>query len=298
MQNLLALGIAALLLLSCQPQPNRDTTDFLAEGTFTAGMEGPAVDAQGNLYAVNYQKEGTLGIVSPDGQANLFVTLPDSSTGNGIRIGEDGTLYVADYVGHHILKVNPETREVSRWIYGPGFHQPNDLAMAPNRQLYASDPDWANSTGQLWMVDTSDSLVLLETGMGTTNGLEVSPDGLRFYVNEAKQQRIWVYDRLPDGRLENKRLFYQFTGHELDGMRCDTQGNLYVARYGSGTVVVFSPEGEIIRTVQLKGEKPTNLAFGGPEGKTVFVTLADRGCFEVFEAPYPGRAFVERKTGK
>ncbi|HAP64392.1 MAG TPA: gluconolactonase [Cytophagales bacterium] len=284
-----------MLFWACESGPTYDTTDLLPEGAFTAGMEGPSVDAAGNVYAVNYQEQGTIGVVSPEGEASLLVNLPDSSTGNGIRIGADGTLYVADYVGHHILKIDPDTREVSKWIHGPEFHQPNDLAMAPNGQLYASDPDWANSAGQLWMVDTADSLVLLETGMGTTNGLEVSPDGKRFYVNEAAQQRIWVYDRNSDGTLENKQLFHQFEGFELDGMRCDTQGNLYVARYGSGTVVIFSPEGEILRTVRLKGEKPTNLTFGGPEGKTVYVTLADRGCFELFEAEYPGRAWAERR---
>ena len=64
-----------------------DALTILPDWTFTTGIEGPAVDREGRLYAVNYAREGTIGVLRPDGTHELFVTLPDGSTGNGIRFG-------------------------------------------------------------------------------------------------------------------------------------------------------------------------------------------------------------------
>ncbi|MBT8292727.1 MAG: SMP-30/gluconolactonase/LRE family protein, partial [Eudoraea sp.] len=79
-----------------------------------------------------------------------------------------------------------------------------------------------------------------------------------------------------------------FTDFGLDGMRCDMEGNLYLTRYDKGTVAIVSPEGKILEEVLLKGKKPSNIAFGGDKGLDCFVTMADRGCFETFEALSPG----------
>jgi len=91
--------------------------------------------------------------------------------------------------------------------------------------------------------------------------------------------------------VENKRLFYEFRDFGLDGMRCDIKGNLYVCRYDAGKVVVLNPQGEIIREVVLKGKKPSNITFGGEGHMSCFVTLADRGCFETFQADFRGKDF-------
>lgn len=72
-------------------------------------------------------------------------------------------------------------------------------------------------------------------------------------------------------------------------MRCDAAGNLYIARHGAGRVAVVSPEGLLLREVALRGERPTNLAFGGADGRDVFVTLQDRGAIETFRSDLPGR---------
>ena len=82
----LFVGLAA----GAQTSAQRETADLLPEGTFTNGIEGPATDKAGNLYAVNYGKEGTIGIVRPDGSHECFVTLPEGSTGNGIRFNRTG----------------------------------------------------------------------------------------------------------------------------------------------------------------------------------------------------------------
>ena len=282
--------VTAILLFAffaCDKADN--TSDFTKEGLFTAGIEGPAVDADNNLFAVNFEKEGTIGIVDMQGNASLFLTLPNGSIGNGIRFDKEGNMYIADYVNHNVLLIKKGTKEVSTYAHHPDLNQPNDLAIAPNGILYASDPNWKESTGKLWKV-TKKGFELMEAEMGTTNGIEVSPDGKHLYVNESVQRNIWVFDIDQTGDLHQKRLFYSFDDFGMDGMRCDNRGNLYVCRYDAGKVVVINPEGKIIREIGLKGKKPTNIAFGGKDGKQCFVTLQDRGCFETFMAAHPGRA--------
>src|SRR5438105_3229467 len=80
------------------------------EKEFTAGIEGPACDKDGNIYAVNYQKEGTIGKVTPDGKGEVFVTLPGNCVGNGIVFDRKGTMFVADYENHNVLKVDMKTK--------------------------------------------------------------------------------------------------------------------------------------------------------------------------------------------
>jgi gluconolactonase len=75
----------------------------------------------------------------------------------------------------------------------------------------------------------------------------------------------------------------------MDGIRCDVKGNLYLCRYDKGTVAVINPKGKLIREIQLKGKKPSNITFGGPDNRRCYVTLQDRGCFETFTAEHPGR---------
>lgn len=266
-------------------------------GRFTSGIEGPAVDAEGRLYAVNYERQHTIGVVMPEGTMRVFVELPEGSTGNGIRFTREGDMLVADYTGHNVLEVDVETREVHVYAHEPRMNQPNDLAIGADDRVYASDPNWEESTGQLWRVDPDGTTTLLETGMGTTNGIEVGPDEQTLYVNESVQRRIWAYDLSPEGQISNKRLLITFSDHGLDGMRSDVKGNLYVTRHGKGTVAKVSPEGEVVREIDLTGSEPTNIAFGGAEGRRAYVTVADEGNVETFRVDHPGRSWALRREG-
>lgn len=282
--------LMALLISLLAPLAQAQTEDLVGDGVFTQGIEGPAVDAQGNLYAVNFAEEGTIGIVDKQGSAQLFVKLPQGSTGNGIRFDRDGFMYVADYTGHKILKIDPKTHAISVHAHSDRMNQPNDIAIAKSGAIYASDPKWADNTGNLWLIAPGGTVTLLEADMGTTNGVEVSADEQHLYVNESVQRKVWKYDiHNTTGAVSNKRLLIEFPDHGLDGMRSDVQGNLYIARYGAGEVAVVSPQGTLLRRIKLKGHKPTNVAFGGADGKTVYVTLQDRGAIETFSANQPGR---------
>jgi gluconolactonase len=257
--------------------------------SFTDGIEGPACGPDGRLYAVNAARQGTIGAMAPDGNVGVFVELPEGSCGNGIRFHPDGGMLVADYTGHNILRINMASRACSVLAHEPAMHQPNDLAAMKNGIVFASDPDWKNSEGQVWRWTAGRGLECLERGMGTTNGIEVAPGEATLYVNESVQRRIWAYDLAADGSLSRKRLFIEFPDHGLDGMRCDAEGCLYAVRYGKGTVAKLSPAGELLREISLHGSRPSNLAFGGPDGRTVYVTEVDHGRVESFRVEAQGR---------
>ncbi|WP_288739627.1 SMP-30/gluconolactonase/LRE family protein, partial [uncultured Rheinheimera sp.] len=160
---------------------------------------------------------------------------------------------------------------------------PNDLTIAANGVIFASDPDWKNRKGQLWRIETDGSSSLVETDMGTTNGVEISPDQRRLYVNESAQRRVWVYDLDKKLQASNKRLLIQFPDFGLDGMRTDTKGNLYIARYGKGVVAKVSSDGKLLKEYQLKGEFPTNVTFSQKDPTLLYVTMQKRGAVELIK---------------
>ena len=115
--------------------------------------------------------------------------------------------------------------------------------------------------------------------MGATNGLDLSPDGATLYVSEADTREVWAY-RLDGTKLAAPRLVKKFDAFELDGLRTDLDGNIFVARPLNGTVAILAPDKTpdkaLVREVRLRGKVPTNLTFGGPDGKSVFVTQKGR----------------------
>lgn len=277
------------------------STDWVSDGIFTQGVEGPAVDKNGVLYAVNYQQEGTVGKVTAKGESAVLLKLTDNSVGNGIRFDSQGNMYIADYVNHNILTITAANLNDKKqqpiaevFAHSPLMNQPNDIAIMANGILFASDPNWTKNTGQLWRINKNGEVTLLEKNMGTTNGIEVSPDNKALYVNESVQGNVWQYQLSEDGDITDKKLLIHFDKHGLDGMRTDQQGNLYIARYGAGVIAIVSPQGKVLREVKLKGQFPTNVAFGGVDGKTVFITMQKRGAIEKFVGEYKGRSFMKK----
>ncbi|MFC2116268.1 SMP-30/gluconolactonase/LRE family protein [Bacteroidota bacterium] len=291
--SLVLLLIAAV---NCTPSAKHKNSEklfnsaaFTPEGSFTSGVEGPAVDGGGNLYAVNFARQGTIGRVSPDGQSSVFLELTGGSIGNGIRFNSHGDMFIADYTNHNILKICMSDSVLSVYAHEPDMSQPNDIAIDAKDRLYASDPNWESGSGSIWRIDTDGTVTLLESSMGTANGIEVSPDDRTLYVNETIQRKIWAYDLSPEGEISNKRLMIEFPDFGLDGMRCDTCGNLYVTRYGMGSVVKVSPEGKVLNEIPISGKDPSNIAFGGKDGRTAYVCIQDRGNIDTFRVDIPGR---------
>jgi len=259
-----------------------------AEGSFTAGVEGPACDERGDVFAVNFRRQGTIGRVTPDGKAEVFVELPAGSVGNGIRFDRQGLMYVADYTRHNVLRIDPKSRSVAVFAHEDRMNQPNDLAIGPDETLYASDPNWKQGTGQLWRIDRSGKVARLAADMGTANGIEVSPDGKTLYVNETVRRKVWAFAITAEHALADKRLLIEFSDFGMDGMRCDVDGNLYITRHGKGTAVKISPQGKLLREIDVLGKMPSNICFGGPDGCTAYVTEMEHRRLVEFRVDRPG----------
>lgn len=260
--------------------PPYQTHDLTKENLFSHNIEGPAF-RHDTLFVVNYQRDGTIGMVFPGGRCELYVELPDSSIANSVKFDPEGNMYLADFNRHNILKVN-EAKQISVYCHNDRFNQPNDICRSVRGYIFASDPDWKDSTGQVWRIDPPGRAVLAADSMGTTNGITLSPDEKHLYVGESDQLKIWEFDVDTAGNLSNKRLFTTFQGYGMDGMHFGPRGNLFVCRYGKGAIQEFSPDGKPIREIALKGKNCSNFVFGDPDGKTAFVTLQDRKAMEMF----------------
>src|SRR6185295_13357708 len=188
---------------------------------YTSHIEGPAVNAAGDLFVANIRipgagdTGGAIGRVKSGATTSeLFVPrLPSQNgirgIGNGIRFDQQNRMYVADFKNHmiHVFDAGPTTVRRDYFVARPNgqgrpvFDQPNDLAIARDGTLYASDPK--NGTGRIWKITkaadgtvTGKPMTSTRT-MGRTNGLDLSPDNKTLYVSESKfhatPASVWAY---------------------------------------------------------------------------------------------------------
>lgn len=279
-------------------------------GEYTHGIEGPAVGPDGTLYVVNFKEQGSVGRVSLEKsvtapKSELFIKLPAGSVSSSIRFGRDGRMFVADYKKHNIYVVEPGSREPRVYFHDDRMSQPNDMTIARDGTIFASDPNWKKGTGQIWAIrpqpDGSARGVALESprALGTTNGIDLSPDGRTLYVSEKRE--IWAYDLESTGsatRLVNARRLIQFEDAELDGLRVDVDGVIYVARILAGKIAIVGANGQLLGEIAVTGKEPNNLAFGGADGRTVYVTQREGGFVESFRVERPGREWCEQKADR
>ena len=291
---------SSILLVIATPLSAAETKLFESvqvtpDGEYTHGIEGPAADLDGNLFVVNFGKPGTIGRLPAGAAASeAFTELPEGSVGNAIRFDRNGTMFIADYKKHNIFAIAKGGAEPVVWFHSDEMNQPNDITIARDGTIYASDPNWKGREGHIWRIATSaDGSVQGQTmsaprAMGTTNGIDLSPDGKTLYVGESSNGQVWSYT-ISGNALTDAKLVKTFQPDTIDGLRTDVAGRLYVARILKGAIVLMKPNGTVEREIALKAKEPTNLAFGGSDGKTVFVTQRQGGFIESFRTDQQGR---------
>jgi signal peptidase len=287
---LLATAAAA----ATEPQLFRSSQATPA-GEYTFGIEGPAADRDGNLFVVNIGKPGTIGKLAPGAaRSEKFIDLPEGSIGNAIRFDRDGTMFIADYKKHNIFMLRTGSLEPQVWFHSDQMSQPNDITLATDGTIYASDPNWKGRSGRIWRIaraadgSVGGEVMAAPRAMGTTNGIDLSPDGKRLYVSESNSGQMWSY-AVGEGGLADAKLIKTFEPDTVDGLRTDVAGRIFVARIMRGAIAVLRPDGAVEREVALGAKEPTNLAFGGSDGKTVFVTQRQGGFIETFRTDQEGR---------
>lgn len=259
------------------------------QGLFSAGIEGPAVDKQGNLYVVNFGDKGTIGILRPGKEPELWLQLPEGSIGNSIRFDRDGRMYVADYKKHHVFLIDTATKKIEVLFQKNEMNQPNDMAINSQGVIYMSDPSWRDrKKGGIWIFSGGVEPQMAAAGLSAANGIDIHPSEETVFFGDSISGMIYSM-RIQGNALVDKKSFYKFEPDTIDGIRFDAFGNLYVARIQRGSIDVISPTGQLLRSVPLLGKNPTNIAFGGKDGKTVYVTMKDGGYIESFRVEFPGR---------
>jgi gluconolactonase len=249
--------------------------------------EGPAFDRNGNLFVVDVNT-GDISKISPEGQVGVFINTGGAP--NGAKFHPNGDLYVADRK-KGIIAISPDgkIRVIVDHYQGKRFYGPNDLIFDSKGNLYFTDPDGSsaeNPFGCVYRFSSSGELTCLASGLAFPNGLVLSQDEWFLFVAITRKNRILRYVFNPPFR---SYVFSQLSGGwGPDGLAFDVAGNLYVAHYGGGDVVILNPKGEIIERVPVGGGHPTNVAFGGPDRKTLYVTEVETGSVYRFNADYPG----------
>lgn len=271
------------------------TKEITEKNVFTRAIEGPAADRMGTVYVVNFQKDGTIGVLEKNKNPALWLELPNHGISSSIRFNPNGEMLVADRRNHQILKINLSTKDVSVLVKNEKLNQPNDFTVSQNGDLFLSDPSWnPKKEGGIWLVENQ-AIRPLAKNLKAVNGIDLSPNEDKLYFTESISGSLWEFV-IKNKELINKKKIHQFKKNTVDGLRVDTKGQLYIARIGEGKVDCLSAQGQILRSIPLKGRDPTNLAFGGTDGKNIYVTLRDTGTVETFRVPYPGREWqIQRK---
>ena len=174
----------------------------------------------------------------------------------------------------------------SRWN-GKRFNSPNDVVVHSSGSVFFTDPPYGITPDQaeigfngLYRIDPDGSVHLLCSDFGRPNGLVFSPDESLLYVDDTERRNVRAFDMKSDLTLTNDRVFMDMDVPEEgspDGMKLDINGNLYVT--GGGGIWVITPEGEHLGTIAFP-ELPANVAFGGSDYRTLFVT-ARTGLYSV-----------------
>ena len=203
-------------------------------------------------------------------------------------------MFIADYKRHNIFEIKKGSLHPEIYFHSDLMNQPNDMTIGRDGTLYASDPNFKGRSGQIWRIvkradgQVQGEIMKVSRAMGTTNGIDLSLDGKILYVGESNTGQIWSYI-IRGNELTFPKLLKTFGVEAIDGLRTDLDGRLLVARILNGTIAVMTPSGKVQREIMLHGKEPTNLAFSGKDGRTVFVTQRQGGYIEAFRTDKEGR---------
>ena len=213
--------------------------------------------------------------LGPDGGV---ATAFEDSGSNGLAVDAQGSLVVASHKDKALMRYTLDGKRtpIAQRYQGQVFNSPNDIAIAQDGTIYFTDPDYQKTAapgGQpvtgIYRVGTDGAVTLVDGSRKNPNGIALSPSGDVLYGN-ASDGLLKAYPIA--GGVPGK-------GRDLakvevaDGMAVDCHGNLYVTEHERKRVRVFSPQGRQLATIRVDANI-TNAAFGGADGKTLYMTGA------------------------
>lgn len=273
---LLGLGIVTASLAHAQPSPVPEDASVERIAEELEFTEGP-IWYEGRLLFSDIPANRVYAWTPADG---LRVFLEPSGRANGLAVGRQGRLLLAQHDGQVGRYVGDDSVEALIAQYeGQRLNSPNDLDVAADGAIYFTDPPYgvdeenrALDFSGVYRLSPDGDLALLTKRFSHPNGIVFSLDESTLYVNDSEETVIWAYDVAEDGTLTHGR---QFAAPEAeadgttDGMAIDEHGTLYST--GPGGVWIYAPDGTRLDHISVP-EAPTNVAFGGPENQTLYIT--------------------------
>lgn len=247
--------------------------------------EGPAADAQGNVYFTDQPNDRILKWRMADGKVEEWMHATGRS--NGLDIDKAGNIWSCADEKNELWKISPDkSKEVMVKEYeGKLLNAPNDLWIAPDGGIYMSDPfykrDWWHRgpqeqpvEGIYYLAPDHRTLKRVVDDLKSPNGLIGTPDGKVLYVSDYGGEKTWRYNINKDGTLSQKMLF---AGKRSDGMTVDNEGNVYFTDDG---VTIFDQSGKQIAHIEVPEKLTANVCFGGKEKNYLFIT-ATTGLYRI-----------------
>jgi gluconolactonase len=254
------------------------------------GTEGPVVLPDGSLIFTETQANRITRIAA-DGSTSIF--LDNTNGSNGLGFTANGDLYAVQVLKPRVGIVYPAShaRTLADQYEGKPFGRPNDLVVDRKGSVYFTDsgapPRPAGTPAPaeqpvvakpaVYRITPSGELQRIAADIERPNGIQLSPDEKVLYVANTAGEHVLAYDIAADGSIGARRNFAKLEGWRktdtgtssgADGLAVDASGRLYVA--SSAGIQVFSNKGEALGIIALP-KAPQNLAFAGPDKKTLYV---------------------------
>jgi len=270
-------------------EPRQLHTDF-------AFTEGPAADGGGNLYFTDIPNNR---IHKLDATGKLSVFAEPSGHCNGLMF-VGGRLLACEMDGQ-LKQYDPATGKATSLATqygGKRFNAPNARVIDKTGCIYFTDPryrapqPWPQGTEAVYYRAADGTVTRLIDDRTAPNGIILSPDEKTLYVIPSMEKQMWAYDVQGPGKLSEGRLFCEVTQPEGatsaggDGLTIDTKGNLYITT--ALGLQVFAPSGKQLGIIKVP-EHPANVAFGGKDNKTLYVTA--RKSLYAIETEATGHVF-------
>ena len=241
--------------------------------------EGPAVDRSGNVYFTDQPNDRILRWDARDGSISTF--LQPAGRANGMYFDRRGRLIACADEKNQLWSITTgKKRTILVESYqGKLLNGPNDAWVRPDNALYFTDPlykrpYWNRGPGEqggehvYFLSRDRKTLRRVTEDLKQPNGIIGTPDGKTLYVSDIGAGKTYAYAIRKDGQLEDKRLFCSLGS---DGMTIDHRGNVYLTGKG---VTVFNPQGEKIEHIEIAEPWTANVAFGGTDRQTLFITAS------------------------
>jgi gluconolactonase len=213
--------------------------------------------------------------------STLTPYLNPSDSSNGLTLDLQGRLVLTQMAKRRIAKqeLNGTITPLASTYNGKKFNSPNDLVVKSDGSIFFTDPDFNIPVGQsselkfqgIYRISPSGSITLIDNTLNKPNGICLSLDEKKLYVDESAKDSIYVWDIVNDSVLANKRPFYNIpVNGYADGMKVDIAGNIYCT--GPGGVWIVSPTGTDLGKISTSPDNPSNCAWGDADRKTLYIT--------------------------